>query len=93
MDEAHATRELARLNEELREREQTRLQLLRKVIRAQEDERKRIARELHDETGQMLTALTLRLDLAQAAAAASAPRSPWPMPGPSRGAASRNCTA
>ena len=63
------TRELARLNEELREREQTRLQLLRKVIRAQEDERKRIARELHDETGQTLTALALRLDLAQVAAA------------------------
>lgn len=63
------TRELARLNEELREREQTRLQLLRKVIRAQEDERKRIARELHDETGQTLTALTLRLDLAATAAA------------------------
>ena len=63
------TRELARLNDELREREQTRLQLLRKVIRAQEDERKRIARELHDETGQTLTALAVRLDLAQVAAA------------------------
>jgi signal transduction histidine kinase len=62
------TRELARLNEELRQREQTRLQLLRKVISAQEDERRRIARELHDETGQTLTALTVRLDLAQAAA-------------------------
>jgi signal transduction histidine kinase len=59
---------LARLNDELRQREQARLQLLRKVIRAQEDERRRIARELHDETGQTLTALTLRLDLAQAAA-------------------------
>lgn len=62
------TRELARLNDELRAREETKAQLLRKVIRAQEDERKRIARELHDETGQTLTALALRLDLAHAAA-------------------------
>jgi signal transduction histidine kinase len=62
------TAALALANEELRRREQTRLQLLRKVISAQEDERKRIARELHDETGQTLTALTLRLELAQAAA-------------------------
>lgn len=63
------TRELARLNEELLAREKTKAQLLRKVISAQEDERKRIARELHDETGQTLTALAVRLDLAHAAAA------------------------
>jgi signal transduction histidine kinase len=61
------TRELARVNQELRDREQARLQLLRKVIRAQEDERKRIARELHDDTCQALTALTMRLEVAQAA--------------------------
>lgn len=65
---AERTRELAALNEELRAREETRAQLLRKVIRAQEDERKRIARELHDEIGQTLTALAVRLDLAHAAA-------------------------
>jgi signal transduction histidine kinase len=44
-----------------------RQQLLRKVITAQEDERKRLARELHDETTQTLTALGVRLDLALAA--------------------------
>jgi signal transduction histidine kinase len=66
---AERTEQLARANLELRDRERTRLQLLRKVIRAQEDERKRIARELHDETGQSLTALAVRLDVAQRAAA------------------------
>ena len=67
------TAALALANEELRRREQTRVQLLRKVIGAQEDERKRIARELHDETGQTLTALTVRLELAQAAANGTGP--------------------
>jgi signal transduction histidine kinase len=64
---ADRTRELARVNAELQQRERVRQQLLRKVITAQEDERKRLARELHDETTQTMTALGVRLDLALAA--------------------------
>ncbi len=60
------TRELARLNRELQEREQWRGQLLTRVIVAQEDERKRIARELHDETSQTLSVLAMRLETAAA---------------------------
>ena len=37
-------------------------QVLRKTISAQEDERLRLARELHDETAQALVALTIALD-------------------------------
>ena len=36
--------------------------LLRHMVAAQEDERKRIARELHDQLGQKLTALRLKLE-------------------------------
>jgi signal transduction histidine kinase len=59
------TRELNDANAQLREREEARAQLLRKVISAQEDERKRIARELHDETSQGLAVLTMGLETAQ----------------------------
>jgi signal transduction histidine kinase len=62
------TRELARTNEELlvqiRQRERTeelRIRLLQQVVKAQEDEQRRIARELHDQMGQQLTALALKV--------------------------------
>lgn len=41
------------------------------VIRAQEDERQRIARELHDETAQSLTAVLLRLKLLEKASSSN----------------------
>ena len=43
--------------------EETRKQLLRQLVTAQEDERRRISRELHDQMGQHLTALTFGLKL------------------------------
>lgn len=61
--------ENARLYAELRQKEQLRSDLLRRVISAQEDERIRIARELHDETSQGLTALMVGLDSAVLASA------------------------
>ena len=64
---AERTRELATANASLEEREHVRQQLLRKVISAQEDERKRVARELHDETSQTLAALGIGVDMAIAA--------------------------
>ena len=52
----------ARLYAALQREVRARAALLEKTIAVQEDERKRIARELHDETSQSLSALALNLD-------------------------------
>jgi len=59
--------ENARLLEELQRKEAVRGQLLRKIITAQEEERVRIARELHDEAGQALTSVLVGLKVMEKA--------------------------
>jgi two-component system CheB/CheR fusion protein len=63
------TAELAEANSAMREEavvrgrvERERLELLRRIVSTQEDERRRISRELHDQLGQSLTALRLKLE-------------------------------
>jgi signal transduction histidine kinase len=63
------TSELAEANTAMREEvgqrrraEQERLELMRRIVTTQEDERRRISRELHDQLGQSLTALRLKLE-------------------------------
>lgn len=65
------TAELARARAERKEREALRLELLQLVISAQEEERKRVARELHDETAQSLTSLMVSLKVLQKASSLS----------------------
>lgn len=64
------TYELALVNESLRteiiertQAEEARVRLLRQLVGTIEDERRRIARDLHDHLGQQMTALRLNLEL------------------------------
>jgi PAS domain S-box-containing protein len=64
------TAELAHTNATLREQiaerqraQAARQELLRQLVNAQEDERRRISRELHDELGQQVSALSLKLSM------------------------------
>ncbi|HEX9117401.1 MAG TPA: histidine kinase, partial [Anaerolineae bacterium] len=62
--EAQAAR-AEQLYEELETKDALRSQLLHRLTAAREDERRNIARELHDELGQLLTGMSLHLRLAR----------------------------
>lgn len=51
----------ARLFEQVRDQEHTRRGLLQRLLVAQEDQQRRIAQDLHDHAGQMMTALIIQL--------------------------------
>lgn len=57
-----AAQEIGLLYEELQEKEKSRKGLLHRILSIQEDERKRISRELHDETCQVFLTLAFGLE-------------------------------
>jgi signal transduction histidine kinase len=63
----------ANLFAELEAQRETLRQVSLRLVNAQEEERRRISRELHDELGQALTALKINLDLARRALPDDAP--------------------
>lgn len=65
-DQTTAAFENAQLYTELQAKEAARSELLEKVIEAQEEERQRVAREIHDELGQLLTRLSINLKMCEA---------------------------
>ncbi len=73
---AAAALEKQNLLDQLRQAEERMRELARQVVSAQEKERQQIARELHDETGQNLTALKLSLQLTAEDLPAGAPGEP-----------------
>jgi PAS domain S-box-containing protein len=58
-----AERELREMVETLRKTDEQRQQLLSRLVNAQEEERSRIAGDIHDDTIQVMTAVGIRLDL------------------------------
>jgi signal transduction histidine kinase len=59
--------DLSQAAEDSRNRERLRAQLVERVITVQEEERKRIARDLHDHTSQSLVSLIVQLKLVESA--------------------------
>ncbi len=56
-----AAREMSALYDQLRQRDEVHSFLLKRVVRAQEEERRRVARDLHDGVGQTLSGLAAGL--------------------------------
>lgn len=61
----HMYNELAQAQERLNALHAQRGELLNRLMTIQEEERRRLAREIHDELGQLLTGLSLNLQLCQ----------------------------